>query len=102
MATSRNARLFAYRVGARLLSVALLTANVFVPPNEMLAQPAQSPPGVVVIAEGIVSVAPDYAQIESGGTTRAETAKNAVNPNSKLMAPLTFELRESMTVSKDI
>jgi uncharacterized protein len=102
MATPRIARLFAYRVGARLLSVALLTASVFVPPNEMLAQPAQSPPGVVVIGEGIVSVAPDYAQIESGVTTRAKTAKDAVDANSKLMAAVTSALREFVIAENDV
>ena len=102
MTTPRNARLFAYRAVARLLSVALLTVTVFVPPNEMLAQPAQSPPGVVVIGEGIVSVAPDYAQIESGVTTRAKTAKDAVDANSKLMAAITSALRESMIAENDI
>jgi uncharacterized protein len=101
MATPRIARLFAYRVGARLLSVALLTASVFVPPNEVLTQPAQTPPGVVVIGEGIVSVAPDYAQIESGVTTRAKTAKDAVDANSKLMAAVTSALREFVIAEND-
>jgi uncharacterized protein len=36
-------------------------------------------PGVVVTGEGIVSVTPDYARIESGVTTRAKAAKDAVD-----------------------
>jgi uncharacterized protein len=102
MATARNARSFAYRVGARLLSVALLTAIFFVPPDEMLAQPVQSPPGVVVIGEGIVSVTPDHAQIESGVTTRAKTAKDAVDANSQLMAAVTSALRATGVAENDV
>ena len=94
--------MFVFRVGARLFGVALLVAIVFVPPNELLAQQTSSPPGVVVIGEGVVSVTPDYAQIESGVTTRAKTAKDAVDANSKLMAAVTLALRESMIGDNDI
>jgi len=102
MATSRKARVFVFRVGARLFGVALLVAIVFVPPNELLAQQTSSPPGVVVIGEGVVSVTPDYAQIESGVTTRAKTAKDAVDANSKLMAAVTSVLRESGIAESDV
>ena len=41
------------------------------------AQEVQSPPvgRVIVIGEGSVSLTPDYAQIESGVTSRARTVK---------------------------
>jgi uncharacterized protein YggE len=61
-----------------------------------------SPSGVVVIGEGVVSVTPDYAQIESGVTTRAKTAKDAVDANSKLMAAVASVLRESGIAESDV
>jgi uncharacterized protein YggE len=102
MAASGIPKMFSYRVRAQLLGVALFTAIIFVPPNEMLAQQTQSPPGVVVTGEGIVSVTPDYARIESGVTTRAKTAKDAVDANSKLMTAVTSALRESGIAESDV
>jgi hypothetical protein len=52
--------------------------------------------------EGSVSVAPDYAQIRSGVTTRAKTVKEATDANSKLMAAVTAALLESGIAQKDI
>jgi uncharacterized protein YggE len=102
MAISKIARMLGYWLGTRLRGVALLTAIIFVPQSEVLAQQAPSRPGVVVTGEGIVSVTPDYAQIESGVTTRAKTAKDAVDANSKLMAVVTSVLRESGIAEGDV
>jgi uncharacterized protein len=41
---------------------------------------------IVVSGEGNVSVAPDYAQIRAGVTTRAKTAAEATDANAKAMA----------------
>jgi uncharacterized protein len=101
MAIPKIARALGYRVGARLRGVALLTPIIFVPQSEMLAQ-TPSRPGVVVTGEGIVSVTPDYAQIESGVTTRAKTAKDAVDANSQLMATVTSVLRASGVAENDV
>jgi uncharacterized protein len=101
MAASGIPKMFSYRVRAQLLGAALFTATIFVSPNEMLAQQT-SPPGVVVTGEGIVSVTPDYARIESGVTTRAKTAKDAVDANSKLMTAVTSALRESGIAESDV
>jgi hypothetical protein len=61
------------------------------------AQEVQSPPDgrVIVIGEGSVSLTPDYAQIESGVTSRARTVKEASDANSKLMGAMTSALLES-------
>ena len=61
------------------------------------AQQVQSPPDgrVIVIGEGSVSLTPDYAQIESGVTSRGRTVKEASDANSKLMAAMTSALLES-------
>jgi len=68
------------------------------------AEQAQSPPDgrVIVIGEGSVGVTPDYAQIESGVTTRAKSVKEASDANSKLMAAITSALLESGIAQNDI
>jgi len=64
--------------------------------------PTRTEAGVVVIGEGSVSVAPDYAQIESGVTTRAKTVKEATDANSKLMTAITAMLLQSGIAEKDV
>jgi uncharacterized protein YggE len=68
------------------------------------AQQVQSPPDgrVIVIGEGSVSLTPDYAQIESGVTSRARTVKEASDANSKLMGAMTSALLESGIDQKDV
>jgi uncharacterized protein YggE len=68
------------------------------------AQQVQSPPDgrVIVIGEGSVSLTPDYAQIESGVTSRARTVKEASDANSKLMGAITAALLESGIDQKDV
>jgi uncharacterized protein YggE len=57
---------------------------------------------IIVIGEGSVSVPPDYAQIRSGVTTRAKTAKEAADTNSKVMSAVTAALIDSGIAQKDI
>src|SRR5208282_354764 len=68
------------------------------------AQQSQSPPErrVIVIGEGSVSVAPDYARIRGGVTTRAKTAKEATEANSKAMAAIMAMLVNAGIEQKDI
>jgi hypothetical protein len=68
------------------------------------AQQLQSPPAarVIVIGEGSVSAQPDCAQIRSGVTTRAKTAKEAADANSRLMTAITAALTDSGVEQKDI
>jgi uncharacterized protein YggE len=68
------------------------------------AQQVQSPADgrVIVIGEGSVGVTPDYAQIESGVTSRAKSVKEATDANSKLMAAITSALLESGVAQNDI
>ncbi len=78
MAGSISARTFAFWVASWLFppGIAFLAAAaVFFPTVQAQAQQTQSPPvgRVIVIGEGSVSVTPDYAQIGSGVTTRANT-----------------------------
>jgi uncharacterized protein len=67
------------------------------------AQAQQVPDGrVIVIGEGSVSLTPDYAQIESGVTSRARTVKEASDTNSKLIGAITAALLESGIDQKDV
>jgi uncharacterized protein YggE len=68
---------------------------------------AQQPPAapearVVVIGEGSVTAAPDYAEISSGVTTRGKTAKEAADANAKAMAAVAAALSNSGIDPKDI
>ena len=87
------------------IDVAILVATaVLAPTTQSRAQQAQSSPdeSVVVIGEGSVSVAPNYAQITSSVTTRAKTVKEANDANSKLMAAITRALLEAGITQTDI
>jgi uncharacterized protein YggE len=66
-------------------------------------QPRTAPEGqVVVIGEGTVRIAPDYAQIEGGVTTRAKTVKEATDATSKTMAAVAAALLDSGIPQSDI
>lgn len=57
---------------------------------------------VIVIGEGSIGVAPDYARIRSGVTITANTVKEASDANSKLMTAVTAALLDSGIAQKDI
>src|SRR5690349_9671602 len=57
---------------------------------------------VVVVGEGSVTVAPDYARIRSGVTTDGKTAKAASDANSKLMSTVIQALLNFGIARKDI
>jgi uncharacterized protein YggE len=57
---------------------------------------------VVVIGEGSVTVAPDYARIRSGVSTNAKTVKEASDSNAKLMASVIATLVDAGIAKRDI
>ncbi len=57
---------------------------------------------VVVVGEGSVTVAPDYARIRSGVSTSAKTVKEASDTNSKAMAGIIAALTDAGIAKKDI
>jgi uncharacterized protein YggE len=114
MTTSRRADIF-YRmiffcgmivtktIGPRLVSCAILSATVVAGTAVQAQEPKPAPEArIVVVGEGSVSVAPDYARITSGVTTRGKTAKEATDANTKLMAALTAALTSSGVEQRDI
>ena len=80
---------------------------VFVASTLATAAQAQAPQAepaarVIVTGEGSVSVAPDSAQIGCGVTTKATTAKEATDANSKQMAAVIAVLGHAGIEQKDI
>jgi uncharacterized protein len=57
---------------------------------------------IIVIGEGSISAAPDYARISGGVTTRAKTAKEASEANAKAMASVMAVLQSVGVEQKDI
>jgi uncharacterized protein len=86
----------------------MLAACMFVAGGPALAQepppppPPMPPARIIVTGEGNVTVAPDYAEITSGVTTQAKTAKDATDANSKAMAALNAALQNAGIAPADI
>jgi len=57
---------------------------------------------IIVIGEGNISAAPDYAQITAGVTTKGRTAKEASDANSKLISAVTAALLDAGIAQKDM
>src|ERR1700678_1730512 len=74
---------------AALVAAALLATG---PARAQQQAPASTDGQVIVSGEGSVSVPPDQPQIRGGVTTRAKTAKEATDANSKLMTAVTAAL----------
>jgi uncharacterized protein YggE len=83
-------------------------ASVFVAAAPAFAQAPQSTTApqslsrIVVTGEGSVSAPPDYAEIRSGVTTRAKTAHEATDANSKAMTAVIAALTDAGIAQKDI
>jgi uncharacterized protein YggE len=84
------------------LACGWLAATAFA--QSLHAQQLQGQPEarLVVIGEGSVRVAPDYAQVISGVTTRAKTVKEAADANSRTMAAATLALVQSGIARQDV
>ncbi len=104
MAASRRVATLAPAAALAFLCVSVTTAVVVSPARVQAQQPILSQPQarVVVTGEGSVSVAPDYAAITGGVTTRAKTAKEATDANSKLMTAVNAALLDAGIDQKDI
>jgi uncharacterized protein YggE len=87
-----------------ILPVALLAAALSVVPARAENAEPKSPAEarVIVVGEGRVTVAPDYARVRSGVSTSAKTVKEASDTNSKLMADIIAALAGAGIAKKDI
>jgi uncharacterized protein len=79
-----------------------LIAGALVAPAGAQQSPSERPANIVVTGEGSISVAPDYAEITAGVTTKAKTAKEAIDANSKLMTAVMAALLDAGIAKKDI
>lgn len=106
MVEAKPSQIVARRVATHLvLAIASAGASLcFVPSVEAQTLQAQSAPfvGIVVVGEGRVTVAPDYAQIASGVSTRGKTVKEASDANSKTMAAIIKALIDSGVAQNDV
>jgi uncharacterized protein len=103
--SARRCEKFAFQAAPRrfLVSAALAAAAILVAPYAQAQQPpAQAEARVIVVGEGSVQVAPDYAQIRGGVTTKGKTVKEATDANSKLMAAVTAALLNAGIAQADI
>src|SRR5580700_8711993 len=86
-----------------LAGAAMAALASFVASSAQAQQPsAQAEGRVIVIGEGSVHVAPDYAQIRGGVTTKGKTVKEATDANSKMMAAITAALLNAGIAQADI
>jgi uncharacterized protein YggE len=102
---ARSSGKFALQAAPRRILMGAVMAGVafFVAPCAQAQQPAgQAEARVIVIGEGSVHVAPDYAQISGGVTTKGKTVKEATDANSKLMAAVTAALLNAGIAQADI
>jgi len=88
----------------RRLPRAAVVAGIVLGASQVQAQQLQSPSEgrIIVTGIGTVRVPPDYAQIRSGVTTKANTVKEASDANSKLMGTITAALLASAIAQPDV
>jgi uncharacterized protein YggE len=94
-----------HKIPRRILPVgALIAATLSVAAAQAQSAEPMSPARarVVVVGEGSVTVAPDYARIRSGVSTSAKTVKEANDTNAKLMANIIAALADAGIAKKDI
>jgi uncharacterized protein len=89
------------------VSAALLAAFVVAAGPGRAQQPPGPPPPlpparIIVTGSGSVTVPPDYAEIASGVTSQAKTAKEASDANAKAMASLNAALKTDGIAVGDI
>ena len=92
------------RLVSRLCVAAWLAAAVFAAaPRARADTPAVQPTArIVVIGSGKVSAPPDYADVTCGVVSKAKTAKEATDTNSKTMNAIVAALRDAGIDRKDI
>jgi uncharacterized protein YggE len=89
--------------GAVLLAILLSTVAAPLRAQQPPGPPPPLPPArIIVTGDGSVTVPPDYAEIASGATNQAKTAKEASDANAKVMAALNAALKNDGIAANDI
>ncbi len=87
----------------RALAVAAVLSGAVAAAQAQEARPPSLPEArIIVTGEGSVSVPPDYAEVRAGATTRAKTAREAADANTKLMTAITAAQTAAGIAQKDI
>jgi uncharacterized protein len=89
-----------FRVPAALLAVFVVAAPARA--QQLLGSPQLPPARFIVTGTGSVTVPPDYAEIASGVTTQAKSAKEASDANAKVMAAINAVLKTDGIAAEDI
>ncbi len=88
------------------VNVALLTVCVLTAAPALAQQPGPPPPlppaRIIVTGDGSVTVPPDYAEIASGATNQAKTAKEASDANAKVIVALNAALKNDGIAANDV
>ena len=83
-------------------AISALIAAALASPAQAQQPQSERQANIVVVGEGSISAAPDYAEITAGVTTKAKTAKEATDANAKLMTAVTAALLDAGIAQKDI
>ena len=82
-----------FDVSAVLLAACVVAAEPAAAQQPPGPPPPMPPARIIVTGSGSATVPPDYAEIASGVTTQAKTAKEASDSNAKVMAALNAALK---------
>jgi uncharacterized protein len=89
--------------GAVLLAILISAVAEPAVAQQPPAPPPPLPPArIIVTGEGTVSVPPDYAEIASGATNQAKTAKEASDANAKVIVALNAALKNDGIAASDV
>jgi uncharacterized protein len=89
--------------GAVLLAILISAVAAPAVAQQPPAPPPPLPPArIIVTGEGSVTVPPDYAEIASGATNQAKTAKEASDANAKVIIALNAALKNDGIVANDV
>lgn len=89
--------------GAVLLAILVSTVAAPLRAQQPPGPPPPLPPAqIIVTGDGSVTMPPDYAEIASGATNQAKTAKEASDANAKVMVALNAALKNDGIAADDV
>ncbi len=88
--------------GGALLAIVICAVGAPARAQQPPGPPPLPPARIIVTGSGSVTVPPDYAEIASGVTSQAKSAKEASDANAKVMAALNAALKTEGVATNDI